>query len=93
MNEAMRLDPGGDMNEPTIPFQEIAAMLWRRRVLIAIVLATGLLTVVVLAWVKAPTYRATARIMVILARATITVFPRKRGTSSPRSIWTPRWRC
>lgn len=63
------------MNEQTIPWQELVALLWRRRALIAVVFATGLITVTVLAWLKAPTYRATATIMVTPARATITVSP------------------
>ena len=75
MDEPTTRNSRGDMNEQTIPVQEIAAMLWRRRALIAVVFATGLLTVVVLAWLKAPTYRAGARIMVTPARTTITVSP------------------
>ncbi len=75
MDQVTTRGAAGDMNEPAIPWQEIAAMLWRRRALIAVVFATGLLTVIVLAWLKAPAYRAAARIMVIPARATITVSP------------------
>jgi len=63
------------MNEQSLPIQEITELLWRRRGLIAVVFAVGLVTVVVLAWLQAPTYRAAAKLMVTSARATITVSP------------------
>ena len=63
------------MNEPALPIQEITALLWRRRSLIAVVFAVGLVTVIVLAWLQPPMYRAVAKLMVTSARATITVSP------------------
>jgi polysaccharide biosynthesis transport protein len=63
------------MNEPTLPIQEIAALLWRRRYLIATVFPIGLVTVIVMAWLQPPTYRAAAKLMVTSARATMTVSP------------------
>jgi uncharacterized protein involved in exopolysaccharide biosynthesis len=63
------------MNEQSLPIQEISGMLWRRRSVIAVVFAVGLVTVVVLAWLQAPTYRAAAKLMVTSARATIAVSP------------------
>lgn len=59
-------------DEQSLPIQEIVAMLWRRRASIAVVFVSGLITVIVLAWLQAPAYRATATIMVTSARATIT---------------------
>lgn len=64
-----------EIPEPTVPVQEILALLWRRRALVALVSAVGLATAVVLTWLQAPTYRATAKLMVTSARATITVSP------------------
>ncbi|HSQ01049.1 MAG TPA: GumC family protein [Candidatus Dormibacteraeota bacterium] len=63
------------MNEVTLPVQEILALLWRRRALIGIVFGAGVATVIVLAWLQPPTYRATAKLMVTSARATMTVSP------------------
>lgn len=63
------------MNEHRLPIQEIIALLWRRRSLIGIVFAAGLVTVIVLAWLQGPIYRASAKLMVTSARATITVSP------------------
>jgi uncharacterized protein involved in exopolysaccharide biosynthesis len=63
------------MNDPNLPVQEIGALLWRRRGLIAVVFAVGMMTVIVQAWLQAPTYRAAAKLMVTSARATITVSP------------------
>jgi uncharacterized protein involved in exopolysaccharide biosynthesis len=61
--------------QQSLPVQEIAALLWRRRALIAIVFAVGLTTVAVLAWLQPPTYRASAKLMVTSARAHIAVSP------------------
>jgi uncharacterized protein involved in exopolysaccharide biosynthesis len=63
------------MNDSRLPIQEITALMWRRRSLIGIVFAAGLVTVIVLAWLQGPTYRASAKLMVTSARATITVSP------------------
>lgn len=63
------------MNEQSFPIEEITALLWRRRALIGVVFVIGVATVVVLAWLQAPTYRATARLMVTSARATTTISP------------------
>jgi len=63
------------MDEQPILWAEIFAMLWRRRALVAGVFACGLVTAIVLASLQGPTYRASAKIMVTAARATVTVSP------------------
>ena len=57
------------------PLQEITAMLWRRRALIAVVSPPGCSRSSCWPGCKAPTYRASAKLMVTSARATITVSP------------------
>src|SRR5262245_44949413 len=63
------------MTEQSLPVQEIAGVLWRRRALIGVVFAVGLLTVFVVVWLQAPSYRASAKLMVTSARATLAVSP------------------
>jgi uncharacterized protein involved in exopolysaccharide biosynthesis len=63
------------MNDYGLAIQEITALMWRRRTLIGVVFGAGLLTVIVMAWLQGPTYRASAKMMVTSARATITVSP------------------
>jgi succinoglycan biosynthesis transport protein ExoP len=63
------------MTEQTVPVEELSALLWRRRRIIATVFAVGAASVVLLAILESPTYRATATLMLTSARATIAVSP------------------
>jgi uncharacterized protein involved in exopolysaccharide biosynthesis len=68
-----------DEQESTrIPWEEIVALLLRRRTLIVSVFAGGLVTAVILALLQGPTYRASAKLMVTSKRARITVSPDPR---------------
>ena len=63
------------MDAQTIPWQDLAAIPWRHRMLIGVVWGVGLITVTVFAWLQPPTYRASAKLMVTSSRATIAVSP------------------
>lgn len=63
------------MHDQSVPVAEIAALLWRRRHVIATVFIAGVVSVIILAWTQPPTYRAAAKLMVTSSRATITVSP------------------
>lgn len=63
------------MREQTVPVQELAAVLWRRRKIVAVIFGAGVLAAIVLAWIQAPAYRAAATLRLTSARATIALSP------------------
>jgi len=63
------------MAEQEIPWREMVAVLHRRRKLILQVFAGGFVTVAIGAWLQAPSYRATATLMVTSDRARVAVSP------------------
>ena len=63
------------MTEREFPWREIVAVLHRRRLLIAQVFIAGVVTVTLGLWMKGPTYRATATMMVTADRAKSIVTP------------------
>ncbi len=63
------------MTEREFPWREMVAVLHRRRLLIAQVFIAGVVTVIIGLWVKGPTYRATATMMVTADRAKSIVTP------------------
>lgn len=64
-----------ERDTPQIPWQEFVAILYRGRRLIGYVVAGGLVTSLLLSFLQAPVYRATAKLMVTSKRARITVSP------------------
>lgn len=58
-----------------IPWRDLIAVLHRRRALVLQVFLAGVLTVAIGLWLKGPTYRATATMMVTADRAKIAVSP------------------
>src|SRR5262249_9174466 len=65
----------GCMTEREFPWREMVAVLHRRRLLIAQVVIAGVVTVTLGLWMKGPTYRATATMMVTADRAKSVVTP------------------
>jgi uncharacterized protein involved in exopolysaccharide biosynthesis len=63
------------MTEREFPWREMVAVLHRRRLLIAQVFIAGVVTVIIGLWMKGPTYRATATMMVTADRAKSIVTP------------------
>jgi uncharacterized protein involved in exopolysaccharide biosynthesis len=63
------------MDAPILPWREIAAVIFRRRAVILAVFGAGLTLTTALAWLRAPVYQATAKVMVTSERARITVSP------------------
>ncbi|MBI3769562.1 MAG: GumC family protein [Deltaproteobacteria bacterium] len=63
------------MIEQQIPWRDLVAVLHRRRTLILQVFLAGVATVTIGLWMKGPTYRATATLMVTADRAKVAVSP------------------
>lgn len=63
------------MDQPAIPWEELAAMLRRRMTLALSVFAVGVAAVLTLTWLSEPTYQASAKLMVTSERPRIAVSP------------------
>jgi len=71
-----------DQETGQIDWQEIVALLFRRRKLILGVAVSGLATAVLLVSIRSPVYQATAKLMVTSQRARITVSPDPKSAAT-----------